>query len=530
MTNDGDHGTHLGVIHDDIADASPNRTAIINGSAGSTLTYGEFAASVARAANALEDLGVERTDRVVLCYPNEVRYLVTLLATVRVGAVPVPLNLELGRETIAYILDDCGASILLGYSAETVSGGIEAAIEETPGIEVVVVDTESIALSLSTSSVIPFRRRTRTADPTHAPADVDASDPAMQPYTSGTTGDPKGIVLSHSGVSWCTRSFVGHLGLSPDERGLVVTPLYHKNAMTGVVKPMLESGGSFVLLRDFDSERVLQAIDEYDVTYMTGVPAIYKRLVAETENLDPYDVSSLAWASCGSAPVPASLVESFGAAFGADLLEVYGLTEGGPVVTHSPRDGPRKIGSAGVALPGVETLILNPNTGDPVPARDTGELLVASPGLGTYHDRPDANRSRFEIRDGVRMLHTGDLAKKDMDGYHYIVGRLDDMMIVGGENLSPADVEDLLLKHDAVEDVAVVRAPHAEKGEAPVAFVVRNSAVTEDELRQFALDHGPVFAHPRRVFFETELPLSGTGKVEKTVLRSQALDRIDGEL
>jgi acyl-CoA synthetase (AMP-forming)/AMP-acid ligase II len=530
MTENTGDVTNLGAVYDSTATVTPARTAIIDGETETTLSYADLSTRVASVANAIEELGVGTADRVALCYPNTARYLVATLAVARAGAVPVPINVELGHEKITYIFEDCSASILLLSADEVVQEAVTPAIESATGIKLVAVDSDTVELSLSGTDVCSLRELAQDADDSHSPAPVSASDPAMQPYTSGSTGRPKGVVLSHGGVSWCTKAFVDHLQLDERERGLVVTPLYHKNAMTGVVKPMLECGGSFVVLEEFESATVIDAIDSYGVTYMTGVPAIYKRLVAEYDQTPDDDLSSLSWVSCGSAAVPKELVTAFETTFDAQLLEVYGLTEGGPVVTHSPRGGTRKTGSSGLALPAVETRIVDPTTGDPVSTGETGELLVSSPGLGTYHNRSDANQDRFECRNGSRYLHTGDLARKDGEEYHFIVGRLDDMMIVGGENLYPAEVEDRLQKHDAVADVAVVSVPHSEKGEAPVAFVVQKQPVTEDDLKQFALETGPAFAHPRRVFFTSRLPLGGTGKIDRESLRERALEAIDDEL
>ncbi|WP_192918654.1 class I adenylate-forming enzyme family protein [Salinigranum salinum] len=530
MPHDRATERNLGAVHDPVAASDPDRTALVDGETDERLSYGGFATRVARVANVLADLGVGRDDRVLAFSPNDVRYLVTLLAVARLGAVPVPINLQLRREKLSAIVDDSGASLAVVRPGPSVPDAVDAVLDDAAGVETVVVDGSPEACSLSETRVVALTERLPAAADERAPVAVSADDPAIQPYTSGSTGRPKGVVLTHGGVSWCTTAFTDHLDLDADDRGLVVTPLYHKNAMTGVVKPMLHRGGTVVLVPEFDSAAVVAAIDTYDVTYMTGVPAIYKRLVADASALDAHDVSSMTWASCGSAPVPASLVDSFSETFDADLLEVYGLTEGGPVVTHSPRTGSRKVGSAGVALPGVETEIVDPETGETCPPGEPGELLVASPGLGRYHDRPAATRAAFELRDGRRVLHTGDLVRKDAAGYHYVVGRLDDMLVVGGENLYPAEVEDLLLTHDAVEDVAVVAVPHAEKGEAPVAFVVRATPVSEAELKGYALDRGPAYAHPRRVFFAAELPLGGTGKIQTSKLRSIARARVDGEL
>ena len=223
-------------------------------------------------------------------------------------------------------------------------------------------------------------------------------------------------------------------------------------------------------------------------------------------------------------------MERFEEVFEAPLVEMYGITEGGPAALCNPRwGGLRKIGSAGIPYPGIETLILDPDTDDELPAGEPGELLISNPGLGSYYELPEKEAEAFEERDGRRFLRTEDIAYVDEDGYHYIVGRLDDMMIVGGENVYPAEVVNLLERHEAVDEVVVVAVPHAVKGEAPVAFVVAADEVTEREIREFALENGPAYAHPRRVLFLEEFPLTGAGKVDRTALTADAADRI-GEL
>lgn len=360
-------------------------------------------------------------------------------------------------------------------------------------------------------------------------ASVSADDPAMQLYTSGSTGTPKGVVLTHGGIEWNTDAVGKAWQLDATERGLAATPLYHKNAMPGV-KALLDRGGSTVIMDGFETTAVLRAIERYDITFITGVPAMFKMLLNEESVLDQYDLSSLAFAICGSAPVSPELHERFLEAFDAPLLEAYGLTEGGPVVSLSPRWGVNKVGSTGLAIPGCETIVVETETDEAVTPGDVGELLVSNPGVGRYHNRPGENDRAFVDRDGHTFLRTGDLATKDEDGYHTIIGRVDDMMIVGGENVYPTEVEDLVLSHEAVADVAVVPAPHETKREAPVAFVVADGEVTEDELKQYTLDHGPAYAHPRRVFFLDTLPLTGTEKVDRQRLETRATELLDGPL
>jgi acyl-CoA synthetase (AMP-forming)/AMP-acid ligase II len=294
------------------------------------------------------------------------------------------------------------------------------------------------------------------------------------------------------------------------------------------IKSALLGGGSAVVMPGFDAEAVIEAIETHGVTYLTGVPAIY-RLLLRSDALDTHDVSSVRAGGCGSDAVPERLYDDFEAAFGAPLLEGYGLTEGGPMVTTSPRWGVRRRGSAGLALPGVDTRVVDPETREQLPPDEVGELVVASPGVAEFHDRPDLD-SRFEERDGKRFLLTGDLVRKDQDGFHFVVGRTDDMFVVGGENLYPVDVEDLLERHESVADAAVVAVPHEVKGKAPVAFVVAADAVTETELQEFAAERGPRYAVPRRVLFWESLPLTSTEKVDRDALEREAREAVGGTL
>jgi acyl-CoA synthetase (AMP-forming)/AMP-acid ligase II len=253
------------------------------------------------------------------------------------------------------------------------------------------------------------------------------------------------------------------------------------------------------------------------------------QLLLRSDALDEHDVSSVQVGGCGSDAVPERLYDEFEAAFDAKLLEGYGLTEGGPMITTTPRWGVRRPGSAGLALPGVETRIVDPETRERLPRGEAGELVVASPGVATFHDRPDLDH-RFEERDGGRFLRTGDLVRKDADGFHFVVGRTDDMFVVGGENLYPQEVEDRLGEHEAVDEVAVVPVPHELKGHAPVAVVVASRDVRETDLQEFAAERGPSFAIPRRVLFKESLPLTSTEKVDRDALEREAREAVGGTL
>lgn len=526
FTASPDDVAHLGCIYEETTERHPDRIALIDGESGEEVTYAGFADNVAAAGNVLADLGVARGDRVALCFQNELDFVYAFFGAARLGAVPVPVNVQTTHEKFRAVVADSDASLVVTGTGEAVLPRVNAVTESVAAVETVAVATDDPE-PIADAETVSFTTAMTDADTDLEPAPVDPDDPAMQPYTSGSTGDPKGVVLTHGGCHWMISCIHRVHFLDDDDRAIVAGPLYHKNAMVGAVKPMLAVGGSVVVMDGFDAARAIAAVDRHEVTYLRGVPAMYKMLVTDDEALATHDVSSVEWAVSGSASLPESLIEDVRAAFGCSMGEAYGLTETGGPVTLSPRWGPRKLGSSGLALPGADIRIVDPDTGQDLPTGETGELVVACPSNGSYYERPEKEDEAYSERDGRRYLHTDDLAYQDEQGYNYIVGRLDDMLIVGGENVYPAEVEDLLQGHGAVEDVAVVGAPHAVKGEAPVAFVVAEG-VTEEKLKQFTIDNGPAYAHPRRVFFERELPLASTGKIDRDALEAEAIERIEG--
>jgi acyl-CoA synthetase (AMP-forming)/AMP-acid ligase II len=501
---------NLGYLFDDALRLGPSREAVFQGD--HVLTFADLDARVNRAANALAGLGVGAGDRVGLMFANDVRFLEALFGPMRLGAVPVPLNIRMGDEALAYVLADSEARVLvvgpgLAERARTVTARVPAVkhvvtADDAPGGE--------LAYEALLGAASPRLARRRTA----------SDDVCMQPYTSGSTGKPKGVLLTHGGQVWNADILRKAILCDDTERALVAVPLYHKNALAGAVKPFLLAGGSIVILPGFDPREVIRAIDRYRVTYLTGVPAMYKMILAEKELLARHDVRSVRYALCGSAEVPDELLAEFQTVFGAPIAESYGLTEGGPVPIVNTRWGLKKRGSCGVVFPGSEVRLVD-DAGRPVGVDEVGELVVRNPGLALgYWKLGDATAKKF--RDG--WLATGDLMRCDADGYYYFVGRKDDMINVAGENVYPKEVEDILLRHPNLRDACVVPATHPVKGAVPVAFVVEREAgrTTEDDVKQFFLARGAPYAHPRRVVFVDALPLGGTGKIDRAALTARA--------
>lgn len=516
---------NVGTVYDHAVQVTPEATAIILPDADTTVSYSEFATEVAQAGNALLDLGLDRGDRVALCFTNGLPILATFFGAMRAGLVPVPVNVEAGRETIRHVVADSAARLVVSGSSQELRLAAADAVTESP------TDCRLAAYgggaTVDGVDQIDFEAAIESATQRLEPVTVDFDDPALQPYSSGSTGVPKGIVLSHGGAYWNAKRFQQVNLMDAHDVTLVAAPLYHKNAMLNT-KTTLLGGGTVVVMDGFDSSAVIRAVDTYDVTYLTGVPVMYEYLVDDDAALATHDVSSVEVGSTGSDTVHDPLYDAFETKFGAPLTEGYGLTEGGPMVTMTPRWGVKKRGSAGIPLPEVDTRIVDPETGEELPPGEPGELLVASPGVAEYHNLPAVSADRFEERNGTRFLSTGDLVYRDTDGYHYVLGRLDDMMIVGGENVYPASIENRLERHDAVAEAVVVPVPHEVKNEVPVAFVVASDSVTAADLKEYALEQGPAYAHPRRVFLVDDLPLTGTGKVDRDALEERARAAIDG--
>jgi acyl-CoA synthetase (AMP-forming)/AMP-acid ligase II len=501
---------NLGYLFDSALALTPSKAAVLQGD--TVLTFAELDARANRMANVLAGLGVGAGDRVALLFNNDFRFLETLFGAMRLGAVAVPLNIRMGDEALRYVAEDSEAHVLVASAALAERG--RALASRIPAIK------ELIADGPAAEDVLAYEPALASASPTLPRRATAFDEVCMQPYTSGSTGKPKGVLLTHGGQIWNTDIMRKALMADDTERALIAVPLYHKNAMVGAVKPFLIAGGSLVILPGFDAPEVIRAIDRYEVTYLTGVPAMYKMILAEKDALARHDVSSVRFAMCGSAEVPEELLEEFGRVFGAPIAESYGLTEGGPVPIVNTRWGLKKRGSCGLAFPGCDVRLVD-GAGAEVGVDEVGELVTRNPGLAKgYWKLPEATARKF--RDG--WLATGDLMRRDADGYYYFVGRRDDMINVSGENVYPKEVEDILLQHPNLRDACVVPAPHGVKGEVPVAFVVAREAglSSEDDVRKFFLERGAPYAHPRKVVFLDALPLGGTGKIDRGALKARA--------
>ena len=483
------------------ARAGESRSAIIDlrdSAAPREVSFRELDASCHAVARGLASLGLKAGDRIGILSLNRAEFVMLLLGAMRCGVVPVPINVKLAAETVAFILKDAGAEVVFA----------EPPLRRLcpPGARVVELGAGFERLLAASAPYEPF-------EPT-------ANSVAIQPYTSGSTGRPKGVLLSHFGQNWSRRILAHTRGTTERDVILVAAPLYHKNALNAI-KQGLTAGATLPLLPQFNVERYIEAIGRYRCTVISGVPTMMSMVLARQELLARTDVSSVRTIMMGSAPTSPQLLRELRKHFpNAEPLVVYGVTEGGPVPLGPHPDGkPRPAGSIGVPYAGTEAKLV----GGASP--DEGELAVKNPGiLLAYHNLPEETAKR--VRDG--WYYTGDICRRDADGFYYFVGRTDDMFVSGGENIFPIEVQSLLERHPAVHQAYVMPFDHEMKGQVPYAFVVLRDGATasEAELKEYALANGPAYQHPRRVFFVSQLPLAGTNKVDQTLLRKWALEGV----
>ncbi len=477
-----------------------------------------------RLANGLQSLGVEQGQRVAVLMPNCPEVIISFQAILKSGAIVVPLLFLLGAREVRYILEDSGATTII--TSLKFFDKVREASQDLPGVKnIIVADGDAPG-----AHALP--RLIERGSEDFAMVETSREDVAVMIYTAGTTGKPKGVMLTHynlysnAKLAYTTGEFsTDEPSWHPhDDVALLVLPLAHSYGLT-VMNVGYLSGARYVIMPFFDAEQAMTLIQKYRVTTFSGVPTMFVQMLSHP-NFSKYDLSSVRTWGSGSAALPAEIQEKFDEKIGKPISEGYGLSEYSPVVSTQRRDRPAKKGSVGLPIFGAEVRIVDDEDRE-VPRGEVGELIVRGPCvMKGYHNLPE--QTTRALRNG--WLHTGDIARMDEDGYIYIVERKDDLIIRGGENIYPREVEEILYRHPAVAEAAVIGAPDAEMGQQVSAFVVRRAGqtVSEAELIAHCAANIAKFKTPKTIRFLDALPKNAIGKILRKELRAMSQRGVSG--
>ncbi len=480
----------------------PDKPALIF--EGKTFTYRELNQQVNRLANNLRALGLEKGDRAALFLPNIPAFIIGYFAIQKVGAIAVSVNAMLKRNEVRYIMNDSGAKILITTSQlreETPS-------DELPSLERIIVAEGEAGNDLD------FDKLIAEGDAVFQCADTDMQDPAVILYTSGTTGFPKGAVLTQMNIGSNSLSASNHSGVTPEDRLHLFLPLFHCFGQNFIMNSAVSKCAAIVLHRRFEPEPVLEAISRERVTMFFAVPTVYIHFL--NTDTSGYDLSSIRYCFTAAASMPQETALQWKAKFGMSINEGYGLTECSPhcCYNHSIR---HKFGSVGTPIENVDIKIVDKD-GNELSPGEIGEIVVRGPNvMQGYWGKPEATADA--IRNG--WLYTGDIGKMDDEGYFYIVDRVKDMINAAGFNVYPTEVEHVLYQHPAIQEAAVYGASDPVRGETVHASVVlkEGKQATAEEIIEFCRENMAVYKIPRKIRFVPELPKSATGKILKRILR-----------
>jgi long-chain acyl-CoA synthetase len=501
---------NLAMLLETSARAYPDHDAVVT--TGTRLTYAQVNAAANQVAALLASHGVGRGDRVALSCPNLPYFPVVYYGALKAGATIVPLNILLTEREIAYHLEDSAATAYFcfeGSTAQSGKGGLptgkagRAAFDQVPGC----------SHFFLMSGAFP--------DP-GLPSDFDTvqtaeTDTAVILYTSGTTGTPKGAELSHSNMVQNALLASRMFGGTPDDVHLVTLPLFHSFGQTVQLNAGFSAGSTLVLLSRFEPVMAVATMEKENVTFFAGVPTMYWGMLSTPELAGEGSLSSLRMAVSGGSAMPVEVLRKFEERFGVPVLEGYGLSETSPIATFNLLDRPRRPGSIGLPVWGVEIKLVNAD-GTECGDGERGEICVRGHNvMKGYLGKPEATAQAIDPRG---WFHTGDIGTRDADGYYYVVDRIKDMIIRGGFNVYPRELEEVLLTHPGVSLAAVVGVPHESHGEEIKAFIIRaeGATVTETELVAWCKQNMAAYKYPRIIEFRDSFPMTASGKILKREL------------
>jgi long-chain acyl-CoA synthetase len=486
-----------------------SRTATLRGQnaalklGDSVLTYAELEDASARVAGLLRERGLQRGERVGIMLPNVPYFTEVYFGVLRAGGVVVPMNVLLKQREVAFYLGDSQTRLVFAWHqfAEAAQPGAQEA------------QTEYVPVEAGA-----FERLLAQTEPLGEVVEVAADDTAVILYTSGTTGKPKGAELTHANLTRNAEVAARLFRLDADGVVLGALPLFHSFGQTCGQNVAVATGASLALVPRFDAGAVLETIERERVTVFEGVPTMYAALLHHPDR-ERFDVSTLRTCVSGGAALPVELLREFERVFGCVILEGYGLSETSPVASFNHPDRVRKPGSIGTPIEGVEMKLLDDQGADAAPG-EAGEIVIRGHNvMKRYWRLPQATADAIDA-DG--WFRTGDIARVDADGYFFIVDRKKDLIIRGGYNVYPREVEEVLYEHPAVREAAVIGIPHAELGEEVGAAVALKPGAdaTPPELREFVKDRVAAYKYPRHVWIVDELPTGPTGKIVKREIQA----------
>jgi long-chain acyl-CoA synthetase len=469
------------------------------------ISYAELDEATARVAGLLRERGVEPGDRVGIMLPNVPQFAFTYYGVLRAGGVVVPMNVLLKQREVEFYLGDPGAKVIFAWHefADAAEQGAAAA-----GAECILVEPVSFGRLLG--GVQPFEEV----------VDRVADDTAVILYTSGTTGKPKGAELTHSNLAINVDVSKALFSLDHEDVILGALPLFHAFGQTCALNAAVGAGSSLTLIPRFSADAALEAIERDRVTVFEGVPTMFSALLNHHER-ERFDVSTLRVCVSGGAALPVEVLRGFEAAFGCVVLEGYGLSETSPVACFNHPDRERKPGSIGTPIEGVEMRLVDDHR-QPAAAGEVGEIAIRGHNvMKGYWNRPEATADAIDS-DG--WFYSGDVARIDEDGCYFIVDRKKELIIRGGYNVYPREIEEVLYEHPAVREAAVIGIPHDSLGEEVGAAVALKpgAEITESEIRDYVKANIAAYKYPRHVWFVEELPKGATGKILKRAIEPPA--------
>ncbi|RDI47844.1 fatty acid--CoA ligase family protein [Falsibacillus pallidus] len=485
-------------------------------------SYGELDGAVTKFASGLESLGVTKGDHIALLLGNSPHFIIAFYGAMRLGATVIPINPIYTQDEIGYILNngDVKAVVALDLMVPLV-GKVEGLLPKVENY--IICPTKQDSAIEEAVAAHPkmksFSEVLETGALSFEGPELDEDDVAVILYTSGTTGRPKGAMLTHKNLYSNARDTGSYLKMNEDDRVITTLPMFHVFCMTVVLNAPLISGATLLITPKFSPADIFRIAEKYQATVFAGVPTMYNFLYQYPE-ADADSLKTLRLCISGGASLPVALLKNFEQKFKVVISEGYGLSEASPVTCFNPLDRPRKPGSIGTSIMNTKNKVVN-ELGEEVPVGEVGELVVQGPNvMKGYYKMPEETEAA--IRDG--WLYTGDLAKMDEEGYFYIVDRKKDMVIVGGFNVYPREVEEVLYSHPDIVEAAVIGVPDPNQGEAVKCFVVStNKDLTEEQVAEYCRQHLAKYKLPSSIEFIEELPKNTTGKILRRALKDHIL-------